>query len=317
MSDLAWSWVRAAGGCDSGWWSSCQGKDLEDPCYGKCISDKLDTLTLLQLTNTALGDLTNFPNWGIRGDDVQGIQFWGSNSCLELSGGNSAYGQPIDLWDCNGLVNQAWYWAPGDYQIELAGHNLPGMCIDLPGGSAYNGNPLWLWGCNGGESQQWEYDSDAHTIHYKADPTYCIDVPGGDTTNGNQLWLWECNGGSTQEWYLIKGANGAQQDDSVRRSRNVANQTKGGSWMHEVKKALADVGEITLPDDWEPWYEKKEVKDWYAAQRPAPGVVSRPRVPLGWTGYPTDRKKLRLSSGGKNSTTALASEGWEKFTLLV
>lgn len=123
---FAQHWIQAAGGCQS-----CQGNDLEDPCYGACVS-KLGTPKLIELTNQAQGDLHNFPNYGIPGQWTQGIVLAGTNKCMDLSGGNSAYGTAIDLWDCNGLVNQAWYWKDGDYQIQLAGHNLPGMCIDLP-----------------------------------------------------------------------------------------------------------------------------------------------------------------------------------------
>ena len=61
MSDLGKHWAQKAGGC-----AQCQGKDLEDPCYGKCISTALDTPTLIGLTNSALKDFTNFPNYGIR-----------------------------------------------------------------------------------------------------------------------------------------------------------------------------------------------------------------------------------------------------------
>jgi len=290
-SDLAWFWVKQAGGC-----GGCQGKDLEDPCYGNCINSAFQTTDLLRLTNQALGDLKNFPNYGIHGKDVQGIMFFGTSKCLELSGGNSAYGTAIDLWDCNGLVNQAWSWTQGDYQIKLAGHNAPGMCIDLPGGNVHNGNLLWIWGCNGGNSQQWDWDT--NFIRYRLNPKYCIDLPGGDTTNGNHLWLWECNGQSSQKWYIYKGlgANIDSGDHVPERnmSQNVANQPTGRtSWMHNIKKYLtAAVGpNLTVPTDWIPWYEKKDVKDWYAAQLPVAGLP-RPLVPKGWNGYNSTRTPL-------------------------
>jgi len=282
---LAWYWVDQAGGC-----TDCQGKDIEDPCYGNCINYALQTTDLLKLTNDALGDITNFPNEGIAGDDLQAIMFYGTYKCLELSGGNSAYGTAIDLWDCNSLVNQAWSWADGDNQIKLGGHNEPGMCIDLPGGQAYNGNLLWLWACNDGDSQKWDWDTNA--IRYHADPNYCIDLPGGDTGNGNQLWLWECNGQDSQKWFIYKGAHSDSGNHMPmsNRSQNVTKKPRGGtSWMHKIKKLLTShVGSnLTMPADWVPWYEKKDVKDWYAAQLPAPGLP-RPLVPKGWNGYNHD-----------------------------
>jgi hypothetical protein len=58
--------------------------------------------------------------------------------------------------------------------------------------------------------------------------------------------------------------------------------------MHNMKKWLTSgaASNLTLPADYVPWYERKEVKDWYAAQRPAPGSgFPRPLVPKGWNGY--------------------------------
>merc|ERR1712028_162794 len=98
----------------------------------------------MQVWNQVAGDMTNYPNYGVPGT---GALLYAANPsfCLELSGGNSAYGSAIDLWQCNGLVNQAWYWK--DFKIQLAGANEPGKCIDLPGGKAFNGAKLQLWGC--------------------------------------------------------------------------------------------------------------------------------------------------------------------------
>jgi len=78
--------------------------------------------------------------------------------------------------------------------------------------------------------------------------------------------------------------------------------------MHEMKKWLATASSnFTYPADWVHWYETKEVKDWYAAQRPGPGLP-RHMVPEGWNGY--------------RSTTPLATpmhEGTDvgKFNLLL
>jgi len=292
-STLAWYWVDQAGGC-----TDCQGKDIEDPCYGNCINNALQTTDLLALTNDALGDFDGFPNQGITGDDLQAIMFDGTSKCLEVSAGNSAYGTAIDLWDCNGLVNQAWSWASDDTQIKLGGHNEPGMCIDLPDANPYNGNLLQLWGCNGGDGQQWDWDSGV--IRYHADPNYCIDLPAGDTGNGNRLWLWECNDQDSQNWYIYKGANSDSGNHMPmgNRSQKVSKKPRGGtSWMHNIKKLLtSDVAHhmgsnLTMSADWVPWHEKKHVKDWYAAQLPGPGLP-RPLVPKGWKGYNSTRSHL-------------------------
>lgn len=55
-------------------------------------------------------------------------------------------------------VNQAWVWE--NYQIKLAGSNLPGKCIDLPGADAKDGNYLWLWECTGGDGQKYALEAE-------------------------------------------------------------------------------------------------------------------------------------------------------------
>jgi hypothetical protein len=291
MSTLAGKWIQEAGGCNA-----CQGKSIEDPCFGGCIKGALDVPKLLKITDDAYADLKNFPNYGIPDNtgNMQGIVLSGQNKCLDLSGGDSSYGTGIDLWDCNGMVNQAWYWS--DYKIQLGGHNLPGMCIDLPGGNAKNGNKLWIWGCNGQDSQNWVYDQTTQTIRYAKNQHFCIDIPGGTIQNGNQLWLWSCVPNlATQKWSLYKKALTEDNHGVGETNINTTRKSYGGvSWMHEMKKLMsAHSGNISMPPDHVPWYERKAVKEWYAAQMPTPGLP-RPLVPANWTGYSTSTAEQTL-----------------------
>ena len=141
--DLAMAWRAAAGGCDE-----C-GEEIEDPCVGACIAKQLTLDQLTSTWNQVAGDMCNSPNYGVPGS---GALFFARDTsfCFDLAGGDSSWQTPIQLWRCNGLVNQAWVWTE-DLQIILAGSNSPGKCIDLPGGDARNGNYVWLWECNGGE----------------------------------------------------------------------------------------------------------------------------------------------------------------------
>jgi len=282
MEDLAWAWIDEAGGCNS-----CvdQGKDVEDPCFGECLQH-YDYTALIHVTQDVLADQQNYPNYGIPG--TEGILFAGDTSkCIELSSGDSSSGTAIDLWDCNGLVNQAWYWASDSNKIMLGGHEEAGMCIDLPNGEASNGNALQLWACNDGDSQNWSWDNGQ--IRYKADPNFCIDLPGAITDNGNQLWLWECNGGDSQQWSIYAGLSGAGPLAQRRDKQRVNNTRKKPKvhrpWMHDIQKILQTVEKNwTRPADFVPWYERKGFRDWHAAQMPGPGLP-RPLVPHGWKGY--------------------------------
>jgi hypothetical protein len=232
-----------------------------------------------------LADLTHYPNYGI--PSCEGIQFAADTSkCMDLSGADSSCGTAIDLWECNGLVNQAWYWAKGSNNIVLGGTNQPGVCIDLPGGDVYNGNKLQIWGCNGQDSQKWSWDNGQ--IRYTANPKYCIDVPGGNAQNGNHLWLWECTGGSSQKWSIFSRSLSASAQPRTDRQKvnNIHKKPRTSrSWMHDVQKTLQTFQQNwTRPGDLVPWFERRHVQEWYASQMPKPGFP-RALVPPEWKGY--------------------------------
>jgi len=143
---------------------------------------------------------------------------------------------------------------------------------------------LWIWGCTGSDNQKWLYDQSTQMVRFKKNPNFCIDVPGGNNQNGNHLWIWQCSGHASQKWKIYR----SKVDLGVHRATSQARRggkSHGDSWMHRAKKWLsANEMNWTKPANWVPWYEKKDVKDWYAAQMPGPGLP-RHLVPEGWQGY--------------------------------
>lgn len=122
--------------------------------------------------------------------------------CLDLPGGDAKNGAPIQIWPCNGLLNQLWWFDTGSYQIEYAGGG--DKCIDA-GGAMQGGTQLMLWDCNGLPQQKWSYDSKASRVYLANSPKNCMDLAGGDTKWGNKLQLWACNGLANQQWSLRAG----------------------------------------------------------------------------------------------------------------
>ena len=139
-----------------------------------------------------------------RGDSVFNIALASDSSkCLDLPGGDTSAGTMLEIWDCNGLSNQQWVFAPDSWRIQPATNK--GMCIDNLGGGG-EGNKLGIWNCNGGDNQVWGYDTTQKTIYLAAsqsDASLCMDLPGGDTSNGNSIQVWGCYGGSTQQWAIF------------------------------------------------------------------------------------------------------------------
>jgi hypothetical protein len=117
----------------------------------------------------------------------------GSNckKCLDLAGGSTANGTPIDIWDCVGNANQKWTYDPKTSAIQYL--NDTKKCIDVPGSSTTNGVKLWLWDCNGGKQQGWK-GAGIYQFESQLDNGKCMDLSGGDTTNGNKLQIWDCVG---------------------------------------------------------------------------------------------------------------------------
>jgi hypothetical protein len=110
--------------------------------------------------------------------------------CLDLAGGSTDNGTPIDIWDCLGNTNQKWVYGQ-DLAIRYQANTS--KCIDLAGSSTKNGNKLWLWDCNGGKQQQWK-GGGVYQFESELDSTKCMDLGGGGTANGNKLEIWDCAG---------------------------------------------------------------------------------------------------------------------------
>lgn len=135
------------------------------------------------------------------------IKLWGTSKCLDLAGGNTANGNYLMIWDCNGHTNQKWVFANGAWHISSAMDQS--KCIDVPGGNSQNGNSLQVWECNGHLNQKWGYDVNMKTIYLAwENHVKCIDVPNGDgkgIRNGNKVHIWDCNGHTNQMWYISSG----------------------------------------------------------------------------------------------------------------
>ena len=75
--------------------------------------------------------------------------------CLDISGGGTANGTKVQLWDCNNTGAQVWipqsngsYWNPQSNR-----------CLDDPNGSTTAGTQVQIWDCNGTGAQNWTLHS--------------------------------------------------------------------------------------------------------------------------------------------------------------
>ena len=115
-----------------------------------------------------------------------------SARCIDIAGGNSGDGTPLQLYDCNGTVAQTWSM-PGDGTVRAMG-----KCMDVRGGSGADGTPVQISTCTAGPSQQWTYDRDTRTL--KSSLGTCLTAAGGATANGTRLQSAACQGTPDQQW---------------------------------------------------------------------------------------------------------------------
>jgi hypothetical protein len=80
--------------------------------------------------------------------------------CLDLASGDTTNGNAVEVWDCNGLVNQQWVFGD-DYHIRYYADQS--KCVDA--GDMQDGTQLQIGDCNDLSQQNWGYDDYRKTIY--------------------------------------------------------------------------------------------------------------------------------------------------------
>jgi len=127
--------------------------------------------------------------------------------CLDaMAQHDGSNGDPVQLWRCNGRLNQVWEQKPGGDTLMNAAHNL---CLDaMAQHDGSNGDPVQLWRCNGRLNQVWgpQYGEGVNYVFWVAGGAsrrmmMCLDaVQQDDGSDGDKIQLWSCNGQSNQRW---------------------------------------------------------------------------------------------------------------------
>ncbi|MFD8754262.1 ricin-type beta-trefoil lectin domain protein [Kitasatospora sp. NPDC059577] len=117
-----------------------------------------------------------------------------ANKCVDVRGGNSGAGTPVQIYDCLGNAAQTWKVGT-DGTIRALG-----KCLDVSGGNTGNATRVQIYDCNGTGAQQWQARPDGSLLNPQSGR--CLDDLGYSTTNGNQLGIWDCNGAANQKWNL-------------------------------------------------------------------------------------------------------------------
>ncbi|MGO4428310.1 ricin-type beta-trefoil lectin domain protein, partial [Streptomyces sp. MCAF7] len=117
-----------------------------------------------------------------------------SGRCLDVKGNVDTPGTTLDIWDCNGQVNQAFEFTSAGELRTMNGTR----CVDAYDDRTAPGAPVVIRSCDGRATQVWRQNSDGSVTGVRSG--FCLDGNGAGTANGTAVILWTCNGQSNQKW---------------------------------------------------------------------------------------------------------------------
>jgi hypothetical protein len=118
-----------------------------------------------------------------------------SGRCADSPQGTTYNTVQLEIWDCNGGMNQNVVYNASSRTLVLEG-----KCFDAYDNRTAAGTPVEMYDCNGGTNQQWNRNGDGTITGVQSG--LCLDVTGATNPNGAGLELWTCNGGGNQQWTL-------------------------------------------------------------------------------------------------------------------
>ncbi|MFQ6148685.1 RICIN domain-containing protein [Streptomyces seoulensis] len=131
--------------------------------------------------------------------------------CLDVEGGATTNGAPVQVHTCNNTSAQMWEIIP--YGDGYALQNVKSLkCLDVSNGDAANGTKIQIWTCNQSPAQRWKFDVRAVSELRNVATDKCLDLHTFD--NGYNSWLWGCNNSDAQKFRAVpQGHNGTDKGD--------------------------------------------------------------------------------------------------------
>ena len=125
-----------------------------------------------------------------------------ANSVLDVSGGSSADGANVQIWQNNDTGAQKWNFSrnvDGSYTIVNA---ASGKALDVKDAAASSGTNIQQWSRNGSAAQRWyiEYVSGGFRLSSALNTAFVIDVSGGNAANGTNVALYASNDSKAQRF---------------------------------------------------------------------------------------------------------------------
>ncbi|MEU9435869.1 ricin-type beta-trefoil lectin domain protein [Streptomyces sp. NPDC048252] len=122
-----------------------------------------------------------------------------ANKCLDLAGGLTTAGTPLQLYTCNGSKAQKLRIAPTSSADPSTGAlKALGKCVVPKDGGTANGTLVVIADCTGAAAQQWTATSTGTLKHVSSGK--CLDVPSSNSADSTDLQLNTCGTAANQQW---------------------------------------------------------------------------------------------------------------------
>ncbi len=157
---------------------------------GKCLENEnvSGTTTYNAVLDDCNGGATQ--QWNLNSGDI--IM---NNMCLDIFGGGTSSGTPVDVFSCNDQTNQVWLVQNGTLYNPTSN-----MCLTDPGSTTTDGTQLQIAPCTGAANQQWRVPSEGAVVSGVSG--FCLDSFGGFSTSGNKVDIYGCNSTAAQQWQV-------------------------------------------------------------------------------------------------------------------
>lgn len=144
-----------------------------------------------------------------RNDLKDGTYTFGSankrSMVLDVSGGSSANGANVQLYQSNGTNAQRWQVTHDSKGYVTLTNVGSGKVLDVNGASTADGANVQQYASNGTWAQKWITIKNAdgsYTFYSGLHDRKVLDVYGGATSNGANVQLYEDNGTKAQRWFV-------------------------------------------------------------------------------------------------------------------
>ncbi|MFF4448767.1 ricin-type beta-trefoil lectin domain protein [Streptomyces sp. NPDC001502] len=218
-----------------------------------------------------------------------------SGKCLDVQGGGTADGTPVQVYTCTGSGAQSWQLFGDDHGLHLR-NTKSFKCLEVASNKNANGTKIQIATCNSSPAQTWDFNLRATTGLKSVGTGKCMDLPAYD--NSVDARLWDCNTSGSQQFDVKPSANTGSVPPKAefdKAKKAVTDAQTGAKKQLEVLKAQAAAA-------------KKAAATSDTAEQAAYAVADSAGAPRG-RGLLVGQQKAQVTKGAVAALDAMVKAG--------